>query len=435
MKELHELFRIAARLVNDLGEELNYGNMGLDGVEQRVLEFVNQVGQQMVQQVAEQISEPVVENNLWVGDQRAQFNKVSNLRLITRFGGELVISRRYYSKEGGGGYCPVDEKLGVKECVGFTPLMSYLLCLYGGCESYEAGAHKLSETLGFGVSSTGVQRNTEKVGARIDSSPYERIGDEKQGESCETMVVEIDGTMSPQIREQEGITGRESLKQLTEYKECNVVVIEKHNSGEALQRWTGACYGPREGFEEYVRKAGLKMGQLKAERVAFLGDGAHSNWEIQKTNFPGAIAILDFYHATEHLSDFCEYTKGVQEKKLAYDRWTTMLIKGEYLQVLEEMRGALDTAVNRERAQKELNYFLNNKNRIDYAMYREAGLPIGSGLVEGSCKFVVGKRFKGSGMRWKKQDNASTLEVRLAIINNTLRDRFQPGPQKWRLVA
>jgi len=41
------------------------------------------------------------------------------------------------------------------------------------------------------------------------------------------MIVEIDGTTSPQIKEIEGITARESLKQPTEYKECNVVVIEK----------------------------------------------------------------------------------------------------------------------------------------------------------------------------------------------------------------
>jgi hypothetical protein len=47
------------------------------------------------------------------------------------------------------------------------------------------------------------------------------------------------------------------------------------------------------------------MGQHFAEKVVFLADGAHTNWELQKTNFPGSVGILDFYHTSEHLGDFC----------------------------------------------------------------------------------------------------------------------------------
>ena len=62
---------------------------------------------------------------------------------------------------------------------------------------------------------------------------------------------------------------------------------------------------------------------------------------------------------------------------------------------------------------------------MDYSLYREKGYPIGSGMVEGACKFVVGKRFKSSGMRWKKIDNEAVLDVRLAIINETLQFLFE----------
>ncbi len=64
----------------------------------------------------------------------------------------------------------------------------------------------------------------------------------------------------------------------------------------------GGSWGAIKGFEEYVRRSAIQFGQLEAEKVVFLGDGAKSNWEIQRTNFPGAIGILDFYHATEHLA-------------------------------------------------------------------------------------------------------------------------------------
>ena len=92
------------------------------------------------------------------------------------------------------------------------------------------------------------------------------------------MIVEVDGTMSPQIHEEEGITGRESLKQPTEYKECNLISIQKlGEQGSELDRWTGAHYGPRSSFERYASQTALKMGQLQAEHVVFLGDGAKHN--------------------------------------------------------------------------------------------------------------------------------------------------------------
>ena len=72
------------------------------------------------------------------------------------------------------------------------------------------------------------------------------------------LLVEIDGTMTAQIPTVEGITGSESLKQKTEYKECNVAVIEKYRSEELFDRWIGASYGSRKGFEEYVKRAALE---------------------------------------------------------------------------------------------------------------------------------------------------------------------------------
>jgi hypothetical protein len=35
---------------------------------------------------------------------------------------------------------------------------------------------------------------------------------------------------------------------------------------------------------------------------------------------------------------------------------------------------------------------------MDYAAYKDLGLPLGSGLVESACKWLVQQRFKGVGM-------------------------------------
>ena len=63
---------------------------------------------------------------------------------------------------------------------------------------------------------------------------------------------------------------------------------------------------------------------------------------------------------------------------------------------------------------------------MDYPRYRDAGWPIGSGLVDGRCKFVVGRLFKGNGMRWRRHDNGCVLRTRLALLNGDLKRYFSP---------
>ncbi len=75
-----------------------------------------------------------------------------------------------------------------------------------------------------------------------------------------------------------------------------------------------------------------------------------------------------------------------------------------------------------------------NADRIHYDQYRKDSLPIGSGKVEGACKFVVGKRFKGSGMRWKRTDNRRVLRARLAKLNGYLEPYFHPSARPFTLI-
>lgn len=194
------------------------------------------------------------------------------------------------------------------QCGGFSPLMTYLQVLFGVGEGFDRSAEFLSEVVGFKVSATAAQNNTEATGARIDGHPLRMIP-AKRTEECELMVVEMDGRMSPQIHEEQTISGREALKQLTEYKECNLVIIDKYRQSELVDRWMGACYGPRDRFEQYVGHTGLQMGQLSAQQIIVLADGAKSNWEIQQTDLSDAVPILDFFHACEQLGGSASYTQ------------------------------------------------------------------------------------------------------------------------------
>ena len=437
MKELGEFLHVAQALVNELSQHLNADTKSLFEVEQEIVAFINRIGNLLLTEVIEQVHEPTQENTVWVEGKRAVYKQMENLRIRNRFGDEIVRRRRtYHVPKECSGYYPLDEKLGMERCGRYSPLMTYLLSFFGGCEAYSPAADKLSTALGFGLSATAVQNNTEKTGLRLDHHPYRSIPDEKQSQTCDLMIVEIDGTMSPRIREEEGLTGRESLKQPTEYKECNVIAIEKRTQGERVDRWVGAQYGKRTGFERYVGQTGVKMGQLQADEIVFIADGAKHNWEIQQTTFPGSTGILDFYHAIEHLGAFCDLYNNRQAGKQAFARWRTMLYEGRILQVLQAMKAALYTRISDpDEAVKHINYYKNNRSRMEYDLYRQRGFPVGSGLVEGQCKLVVNRRFKGNGMRWKSSDNEAVLDVRLAMLNNTLDKSFTPKPRVFSLVS
>jgi len=432
MKTIHTMVQQAELLVNALVEMIDGHACDFLDAEEEIVRFVTRLGSLLEQEVLDRLQEPTKENRIVVDGKVTTYKGMRPVVFINRFGAKVRRERRTYRNEEGM-YYPLDEKMGVTRCQGYSPLMSYLLAFFGSQTPYEQSAQQLSAVLGFSVSGTAVQRNTEKTGERIPVQPIRIIRDEQQNTPCDLMLVEVDGTLSPQITEEEGITGRESLKQPTEYKECNVVVIEKYKKKDEdeyrrIDRWTGARYGKRVVFDQYLHQAGMKMGQMSANEVVYLADGAKHNWEMQITNFPGACCILDFYHAMEHLNRFCSLLPE-QRVKHKYARWKAMIYDGDVYHFIAELKQAVASVSDRDIAQKEINYFQNNRERMAYDVYRSKGFPIGSGLVEGSCKYVVGKRFKGSGMRWKKADNEAVLRVRLAAINKTLYEEFRPKPR------
>jgi len=55
----------------------------------------------------------------------------------------------------------------------------------------------------------------------------------------------------------------------------------------------------------------------------------------------------------------------------------------------------------REKVALLLEYLRNNSGRLNYAKRLAQGRAIGSGLIEGACKSMVGKRVKQPGACWR----------------------------------
>ena len=70
-------------------------------------------------------------------------------------------------------------------------------------------------------------------------------------------------------------------------------------------------------------------------------------------------------------------------------------------------------------------YLKTHEDPLRYDHFKAAGLPIGSGLVESACKWLIQQRFKGVGIRRSEAGFNHLLHLRLAWINQRF-DSFFP---------
>ena len=137
------------------------------------------------------------------------------------------------------------------------------------------------------------------------------------------------------------------------------------------------------------------------------------------THYPEAVWVLDFYHAAAHLHTAAEalFAQGT-EAEAYYERWRATLRDkdggvAQLLRALLYYRNRADLSVSAQRVLASgLNYFCQHAEMMQYADFRAAGLPIGSGGTEAGCKELIKARFCRSGMRWKRASGTPILQLR-----------------------
>ena len=175
----------------------------------------------------------------------------------------------------------------------------------------------------------------------------------------------------------------------------------------------------------YTGTSGRDLGSL---RLVFLSYGAEWIWDRVGDLSAGAppgrvIQVLDFYHATERISDLCKvlYGEGSEQYWRQYKLWRDLLYQGEVSQVLLQMRkiraGCGDDAQRKELG-NQIHYFKTNRQKMRYDRYRKLGVPIGSGTVESACKHLIRRRMKLSGMTWSEKGAKGMLQIRASVRSN-----------------
>jgi hypothetical protein len=197
------------------------------------------------------------------------------------------------------------------------------------------------------------------------------------------------------------------------------------------QRRLVAVLGDIDALKPRLWLEAIRQGLLHSPKVVWLADGGRGFWRLFDERLAQyATGVLDFYHAAQNL------WKGAKSwldgrTQQARDWFTTArrrLRRGQANDVLADLQAALELEGLPDSARETLtnlyNYLDKHRNHMDYAKFKELGLPIGSGMVESACKWLIQQRFKGVGMRWSEDGFNHLLHLRLAWVNGRFDDLF-----------
>ena len=182
-------------------------------------------------------------------------------------------------------------------------------------------------------------------------------------------------------------------------------------------KYTGTT-GKIDEFRPQFAEFAAFNGMHSADQLVFLSDGARWLKNSQLSLCPGAICIVDLYHAAEHLDDIIDTLRfhSPEKRKEFVDTCRHLLELGDIAQLTTLIRGKKNHS-NENTVEKKLAYFENNADRMRYGLFRAVGLFIGSGVMEAACKTIVGKRLKNAGMHWSKKNANGVIALRCAICS------------------
>ena len=340
--------------------------------------------------------------------------------------GKITLKRNYYynTVKGSGRY-PLDDALGLLD--GYSPGMLRLMCRAGAQDSYEVSSEDLKAYANLEVNARQINRIVDQIGPDMRSK-LEKEKLPARAKAVPRLYVSCDGTGVPMRKKEVENTKGKQPDGSAKTKEVKIgCIFTQHpvDQEEPFRDCDSTSYIAtmrRCGdFGGLLRKEAFRRGMGLAEEVVFIADGATWIWELARVNFPGALEILDYYHAHEYLSDIVNLLYGKQSaagsKQL--ELWKQALFEDEIETIITQARSyASKMTCEEELVNNKINYFENNKHRMKYGTYKTMGYFYGSGVIEAGCKTVVGKRAKQSGMFWSTPGVENVLAIRTALYSN-----------------
>jgi hypothetical protein len=402
--------------------------------QRNVLEFLICLGRELENKMFEELGKGYEGATIEKDGKKYKFVDYRNNAIHGLFG-EICYRRAYYynSEKGGGGYIPLDERLGIEKR--HTPGFNYFLTSFTGREAYQESLNRFHEIF----RPDGKHLVSMRKALDMDYELGEAIEQERQKEIEEVyerrqpvereeviegmMAVSIDAT---KVREKQGEYVDSSGKKRYEigFRDVKVGVVSE--VGWDAARSEAFCsrssyVGAIEYADDFFQRVWVEMNRRSDDaekaRIVFLADGANWIWDrVPDLANEQSVLILDFYHATEHLSSVCKELYGEQTDQYwqHFTPWRKAFLDGKVEEVIAELKRIRGKCRGQKRhsLQGQINYFEEYKDKMRYDQYKAMKLPIGSGTVESSCKNVIAARMKQGGMTWSESGAEGMLQIR-----------------------
>ena len=347
--------------------------------------------------------------------------------VATLFGTITLWRPYFYCAATHEGRAPLDDALGLVR--GYSPGLVRLACRAAARMGFAAAGEELAALAQIALEGRQIQRLVQLAAPPV-AAQAERLPPAKAADPLPLLYVEVDGTGVPMVgAELAGRAGKQpdgSAKTREVKLGCVFTQTRCDAEGRPVRDYQSTTYvGSFESAPEFgarIRAEAVRRGLGRAQQVVLLGDGAAWIWELARVNFPGAVQIVDLFHALERLHALCEELEGAGSAAAAHreEEWVRWLKQDQVDAVIAAARARLvelgrppDGPLG-----KQIAYFEHHRDRMLYRSFHNRGFFCGSGVVEAGCKTVVGQRLKQSGMFWSEPGAHNILALRCLLLSH-----------------
>ncbi|MGH3122753.1 MAG: ISKra4 family transposase [Streptosporangiaceae bacterium] len=351
-------------------------------------------------------------------------------KTVTTVPGPVRLTRAWYHCAAcHHGFAPRDQQLGVAGS-SLSSGLAEMAALAGAEVSFARAAGLLAGLAGITVSPRTIERSAEASGAAARAAATaeataitaRRVVPLPPPEPVPDMLyVETGGTGVP-MRASE-TTGRQGKSEdgkagTREVKLARLFTVSRlDDDGRPVMDVGSSTYAAtfdgKNALAGLVKGEYLRRGGEHFRQVAALGDGAAWIWTMAEDLYPHATHIVDIYHAREHLTDLAAHLAFITPDPAQWleDR-NADLDDGDIEAIITAARAYPLDGVKAGELDRKLGYFERNARRMRYQHFRDLGMFIGSGAIEGGIKAIVCQRAKQSGMHWTTEGAASIIALR-----------------------
>ena len=418
--------------------------MDLEAVEMAFRSALHQAGAAALSQLLK-FPEPEAEQRTLACPcgHEARYRELRSRSILTALG-QVTLTRPWYlCPHCHNGQFPVDRQLDMEKH-DFSPGVRRMQGLVGQEVAFDHGREQIKLLAGLEVTAKSVERTAEAIGADIAALQQREIRKAVQldlpviiGKPIPILYVEMDGTGVPVVKkETEGRKGKTD-GQPAHTREvklgCVFTQTTWDEEGYAIRDPDSTTYtGAIETAEDFGKRIYLEAwnrGWSNAAKKVVIGDGAEWIWNLADQHFPGAVQIVDLYHARQHLWDLARKLHPndlTNQKAWIKVHQKRMLDKGKIEKLIFSLRSTNSSnAEVLEKIRTEANYFERNAERMRYPKFRRQHLFVGSGVIEAGCKTVIGSRLKQSGMFWTVRGANAIIALRCCHLNGRFEDYWE----------